>query len=113
MMLTVMAIGGTILGVTTIAGLLMLYQIRQTTDLANSGKAIYAADAGTEWGLYQIFQSEDRGNLPVPTFSNGSVVTVTCYQGATPQSQCGNSSTTSMKSVGSAGGTSRAFGVSL
>src|SRR3989344_5773934 len=52
MLLTVLTIGGTLLGATAIAGLLMLFQIRQSTDLKNSNKAIYAADSAIEWGNY-------------------------------------------------------------
>ncbi|GEM_PF-1253054 len=52
MILAILALGGAILGATTIAGLLMTYQIRQTTDFANSAKAIFAADTGVECGLY-------------------------------------------------------------
>jgi len=54
MLLTVLALGGTILGATTIAGVLMIYQIRQATDLQQSNKAIFAADAAIEWGNYQL-----------------------------------------------------------
>ncbi len=52
MLLTVTIISASILGATTIAGTLMLYQIRQANDILNSTKAIYAADAGIERGLY-------------------------------------------------------------
>ncbi len=58
MLVTVLALSGTILGATTIAGLLMLYQIRQSTDAVNSAKAVFAADAGMEWGLYKFFKAD-------------------------------------------------------
>jgi len=58
MLITVMTLSGTILGATTIAGLLMLYQIRQSTDIINSSKAIYAADAGIEYELYRFFKDD-------------------------------------------------------
>jgi hypothetical protein len=51
MILTVLALGGTILGAATVASLLVVYQIRQSTDLANSARAIFAADTGIEWGF--------------------------------------------------------------
>lgn len=54
MLLTVIALGGTLLGATTIAGLLMLHQIRQSTDLRDSNKAIFAADAGIELANYTL-----------------------------------------------------------
>ena len=50
MLLAVLTLGATMLGATTIAGLLMVYQIRQTTDFENSAKAVFAADAGTRMG---------------------------------------------------------------
>ena len=76
MLLTVLTIGGTILGATTLAGLLVLYQIRQSTDLANSAKAVFAADAGVEWGLYQIYSSAS-GTAPI--MGNGASFKVACY----------------------------------
>ena len=54
MLITILALGGTILGATTIAGVLMIYQIRQATDLKLSSKAIFAADAAIEWANYQM-----------------------------------------------------------
>ena len=118
MILTILALGGTLLGATTIAGLLTLYQIRNSTDLANSAKAIFAADAGVEWGLYKF--SCANGGLQTPcvvpepdaniSFSNGSSVKVTCL-GAGAVVDCTNPSVTSIKSVGASGGSTRAFEV--
>ena len=95
MLLTVLTLGGTILGATTIAGLLMVYQLRQTTDLTNSGKALFAADAGIEFGLYRFFKDP---NYPKPlVLSNGaSFVEVT-------------TGSSSIKSIGSAANSRRAF----
>ena len=66
MILAVLMLGGAILGVTAIAGLLMLYQIRQSTDFRNSATSIFAADTGVEWAFYNFFQSAE----PMPTFAN-------------------------------------------
>ena len=64
MILTVLALGGAVLGATTVAGLLMLYQLRQTSDMANSARAIFAADAGTElpypWATIVDRHSHDK-----------------------------------------------------
>jgi hypothetical protein len=79
MLITVLSLGGTILGATAIAGLLMLYQIRSATDFANSAKAVFAADAGTEWAQYNYFNPTSTLELSPPSFSNGSIVSVTCY----------------------------------
>ena len=127
MILTVLALGGAILGATTIAGLLMLYQIRQTTDLANSGKAIYAADAGIEWTLYNWFCAQN-GTSPCPSagwgsgrldMSNRAYVNVkqTCFNSlGAPMGSCDpttNASSTTFKSLGTSGNSSRAFGLSF
>jgi hypothetical protein len=107
MLLTVLSIGGTILGATTIAGLLMLYQIRSATDLANSAKAVFAADAGTEWALYNYFNPTSM--LTLPSFSNGAGVSVICYGADGAElSSCGaiGDATTSFASYAIARGTS-------
>ncbi len=70
LLLSVMVIGGVLIGATSIAGLLMRYQIRQTNDVVNSTKAFFAADAGVERETYSILNA-----APEPTFSNGATVT--------------------------------------
>jgi hypothetical protein len=67
MVLTVLSLGGTLLGVTAIAGLLMLFQIRQATDLGNSAKAIFAADTGIEWALFDFDCHKDEAAPCDPT----------------------------------------------
>ncbi len=104
MLLTVVILGGIMLGATTIAGLLMLYQIRQSTDIANSTKAIFAADAGIELSLYQWFKSPGGGYI-IPTFeefrdTDGSIL-ATFYTTSTGPN--------TIKSVGQAGNSFRAF----
>ncbi|MDP2598610.1 MAG: hypothetical protein Q8P49_02145 [Candidatus Liptonbacteria bacterium] len=73
MILSILALGGSILGATTIAGLLMAYQIRGTTDSVNSAKAIFAADGGIECGLYN-FIKDPTVQCPNPSspFPNGA-----------------------------------------
>ncbi len=89
MLIATLSLGGAILGATTIAGLLMLYQIRGTTDSANSAKAIFAADAGVEWALYSYFNPPQP---PLPMFSNGVTVEVVCSDASsTPLSACDGS----------------------
>lgn len=113
MILTILALGGTLLGATTVAGLLTLYQLRNSTDLTNSAKAIFAADAGLEWGLYN-YSCASSGKLPCPlpapgTLPNGATVRVTCQDGAGAALACDDAAVASVKSVGAAGGSSRAF----
>ncbi len=129
MLIAVLALGGAILGATTVAGLLTLYQIRATTDTANSAKAIFAADAGTEWALFNYYKGTSycganppsqcsNGELLPPTFAGSPPpsVTVNCYDntGATgaPVS-CSNTSTVAAISTGVANGSERAFFIGL
>ncbi len=53
MLLTVLILGSTILGASTIAGYLTVLKIRASSDTTNSSKAIFAADTGIEWELYK------------------------------------------------------------
>ncbi|MFH0712546.1 MAG: hypothetical protein V2A55_01680 [Candidatus Jorgensenbacteria bacterium] len=48
MILSVVMLGGILLSAASIAGLLMVYQIRASNDAVNSAKAVFAADAGVE-----------------------------------------------------------------
>lgn len=119
MLLTVLVLSGTILGATTIAGLLTLYQIRQSTDFINSAKAVYAADSGMEWRLYKFFKSDnqicrdcpDGGACPAPVMTNinspADPIRVSC--GTVP----GVATTTTIKSTGVSSNSSRAFEITL
>jgi hypothetical protein len=111
MILAVLTLGGAILGVTAIAGLLMLYQIRQSTDFQNSAKSIFAADAGVELALENYFRHEGG---PLGTLSNGALVEVTCYDSSdTALATCDDASAAYAISKGTAGDTKRAFLVEL
>jgi hypothetical protein len=116
MLITVFALSGTILGATTIAGLLMLYQIRQSTDVGNSTKAIFAADSGLEWRLYKFYKTDkqkclecpDGGACPAPSLQNESTFQATCtLQGS------GTSQSVVIKSIGTSGNNSRALEITL
>ncbi len=120
MILAVMALGGAILGATTIAGFLMVYQIRQTTDLTNSAKAIFAADAGVGCALYNNFIAKGTNDCTESqTFSlNGAAFSVECADanGATipaGSGGCGNASSEVLFSLGNAVTARRAFSVNL
>jgi hypothetical protein len=129
MLIAVLSLGGAILGATTVAGLLTLYQIRATTDTENSAKAIFAADAGTEWAFFDhycgLVTPERCDNLQVasgtadnalPSFSDQVTMQVNCYSnyattGAT--TTCSNASTVVAISSGIANGSERAFFIGL
>lgn len=107
MLLAVLMLGATMLGATTIAGLLMAYQIRQVTDFSDSAKSIFAADSGAEWALDAYFQQSSQQPLP---FSNGAAVTVVCDNASgTQEPSCASPSSTYAISIGTSGGTRRAF----
>lgn len=114
MILTILALGGTILGATTIAGLLTLDQIRLTTNANNSARAIFAADAGLEWAFYNLTCSGDSTKacpLDKPAFSNGASVTVICFDkdGNSLDDKCNVPGVQRIRSVGTAAADSRAF----
>ncbi len=53
--LIVVMMGGILLTATTIAGLLMFYQVQQSNDFSKSTQAVYAADAGLERAIYYYY----------------------------------------------------------
>jgi hypothetical protein len=115
MILAVLALGGTMLGATAIAGFLMLYQIRQSTDFESSGRALFAADTGTEWALYTYFTTS---SVPLPgsttaPFQNGATTEVICYDSTgASEVACDNTSTAAMAyAEGDDQNTRRAFSV--
>ena len=59
MIITVVALSGAFLVAASIAGLLMVYQIRAGNDAVNSAKAIFAADAGIEAVIFCYFKGCD------------------------------------------------------
>jgi hypothetical protein len=123
MLLATLALGGAILGATTIAGLLMLYQIRATTDSEHSAQAIFAADSGVEWTLYDFYcdatstlnpasrcdpsQREQQSVMPgtpssTPgnsTLGNGAFLEVLCYTSSTIQTTCSSTSTPAASAI--------------
>jgi len=78
LLLTTVMMGGLFMLATSIAGLLMFYQIQQSTDAGNSTIAIYAADAALEEATYGYFKetqyvygSRDQANCyPNPCSRN-------------------------------------------
>jgi len=75
MLLTVMMLTGVILSTTSLVALLVLYQIRQTTDVIASSQAIFAADAGIECALYREVAKgtpSEWGNCSAGKLSNGA-----------------------------------------
>ena len=90
MLITVIALGGTLLGATTIAGLLMLHQIRQATDLRDSNKAIFAADAGLEMARYYLRFEDEPLDFSMALPNGAKIDKIVCYSDldATVQTEC-------------------------
>lgn len=61
---------------------IVVTQLRLTLDIDYSQSAIYAADSGIEWQLYQIRQDASASSSP-PIMSNGATV-VTIVTGVSP-----------------------------
>lgn len=106
LLLTTITLGGMLLGATTIAGLLVVYQIRQAGDLANSGRAIFAADTGIEWGLYQFFKGTGRA---APVMQNGASFTTSCF----PVADCTDIGMKTIRSAGNYSNAARALELDL
>lgn len=117
MLLTTITLSGALLGATTIAGLLMLYQIRQTTDIANSTKAIFAADGGLEWALFSVICENTEpvrcpGGPPgQPTYSGGVYLTaVNCRdENGAVLTECSDPDARRIDAIGTSGNSSRAL----
>lgn len=69
-LLTTLVLSGVILASITVAGLLMLYQIRQAGNALQSTSAIFAADAGVEYELFRFLKN--KCDYPAPDFKNGA-----------------------------------------
>jgi hypothetical protein len=111
MILTIVSLGGTMLGAVTIAGLLLTYQIRQASDLAASARAVFAADAGIEWSIYRYFKQDAA--MARPQFLNGAQVTVACATAGGATIDCMEDDVAFMRSRGNSGNVSRSFELSL
>jgi hypothetical protein len=121
MLIAVLALGGAMLGATAIAGLLILYQLRATTNSVNSSKAIFAADSGTDFALFSYYcVNEKNGNgkprctkqkpPKMSAFSDGATTTVTCYDVNNAPTTCFNNVNAQYAiAIGSSSGSRRAF----
>lgn len=104
-LIVVLVLGATMLGVTTIAGYISLQKIRTATEIMDSTKAIYAADSGIEWCLFNKF-----GPGATSTFSCSSDNPLNfSNQASVFVSEEGDV----IKSIGKAGNSYRAFGFFL
>jgi len=107
----VLVLGATMLGATTIAGYVSLQKIRAATDIIDSTRAVYAADAGIEWCLYYKFNTAVGDS----SFRCDSTVNNPMAELVFPESRASvgmSDDGVLVKSVGNAGDSYRAFGFS-
>jgi Tfp pilus assembly protein PilX len=111
MIIVSLALGGVMLTSIVIGGILISNQIRQAGNITNSAKALYAADAALEWGMYQFYKNNipDAGS---PSFTNNSTYATLCYSGSSVVS-CTGGNITDIVGKGNFGKVSRAFQISF
>lgn len=84
MILTVMVLSSAVLALSAIGGYMMLLRLRINSDIVNTTKAIYVADAGIECEAYNQFQmaSIDCNAAPYNAFphTSGTVDPTASYQ---------------------------------
>ena len=64
MLLTVLILSAVFLSTTVIAGLLMSYQLGQVARIADSAKAIFAADTALERAFFLVFRCNPTPTVP-------------------------------------------------
>jgi len=113
MLMSIVSISMVFVGATIIAGVLQVFQIRQSSDFANSTKAIYAADAGLEWGLYQMIKRSGLPVDPAPILSNGATIDAVCRDVAGTVLDCTDAAVSSISATGKSARSSRALQASF
>jgi hypothetical protein len=111
MLMSVLTLGAVMLGATVVAGFLVLYQIRMSSNAADSAKAIFAADAGIEWAIFSF--TRPASPPPSTSFSNGASFEVVCKNDIGQVVLCTNASTSLIRSSGQYGSVTRVFELSL
>ncbi len=112
MLVSILTLGAVMIGVTAVAGLLVVYQMRISSDVANSAKAIFASDAGIDAALYQ-FLKPSSGFTPDNNFSNGARFELVCMDSSGNTVQCTNASTSLIRASGYYGSITRVFELGL
>lgn len=107
MILTVLLLSSAILSATAISALLVLFQLRQVSDIKASTQAIFAADAGIECVLYEAVVNEISGSaveqVCIGQMEDNSARYRVVYESATG----------SYKSIGQSGRTARALEITF
>ncbi len=124
MLLAITLIGSVVLIFSSISGYFILQRLRMAADFVDSSKAIYAADTGLEWKLYQCFKCDQSGqtfcdiNAGAGNCSSNQAVdnliplmtdSLTSFVSAVTASAVGTSTRYDFKSVGTSNKSHRAF----
>jgi len=79
MILTVVILGGVIISTASLISYLVINNLKQSTDMSLSARAVFASDTGREWELWKALKD---GTLPLngsdgtcPRFTNGAEFT--------------------------------------
>lgn len=113
MLLSILTLGAVMLGATAVSGFLVIYQIRMTSDIADSTKAIFAADAGIDWANYQFAKATSTSALQAPVFTNGASFTTVCYDSSLREMTCKSTAVSAIRSSGRSGMSYRSFELGL
>lgn len=113
MLMSILTLGAVMLGATAISGLLVVYQIRTSSDAASSAKAVFASDAGIDWALYQFLKPASATPDKQPVFSNGARFELVCKDSSGAEKSCNDPSVSSIRSNGFYGVISRVFELGL
>ncbi len=76
LLIVVVFMGAVMLGISVISGFLFTQRLRTSVQITKSTQAIFAADAGIEAHLYDIFRGGCDGG-PSPGFTSNSSETIT------------------------------------
>lgn len=106
MIVVVLALGGIMIGASVVGGILMTGQLRQIKNISDSAKAIYAADAGLNFGYYKYL---GKNKAQAPNFSNQASSTLLCLNISKQTVPCNSGFVAYIVSRGTAGRVSRAL----
>ena len=117
MLLATVFIVGTLATATSVAALLAILQIRQTSDIKFTAAAVGAADAAVEYALYEFFRPTStvaafHVTYPTgPVLQNGATLEKFCYSDAagTVAVSCDDAAVRLIRGVGRVGNIRRAF----
>lgn len=110
MIVVSLSLGGVMIISSLVGGILILNQLRQSKNLVDSAKAIYAADAALNWGFYQFIGS--RG-ASAPSLNNNATALTQCFDNQNQLTSCDSSNVSYIIGIGQTSLVSRALRMSF